>query len=153
MSGANTPARMTTPATMCSRHTGKPVLDGDASGTVLTVLWDEVLIEGLTIEDGMAIRCWFPKVLRPCGGGITNRGGTLRLRDVVVRRNRGKDAGGIYNTGTLVLEGATRIIGNTCSAAAVQRWLRSVERRGVWASGGVHDVSRSLDDLAIDASP
>ena len=72
----------------------------DASGTVLRVLRVEVLLEDLTVEGGVALR-WTTHEGRHYAGGITNRGGTLMLRDVVVRRNRGKDAGGIYNTGTL----------------------------------------------------
>ena len=90
---------------------GGPTLDGDGKGTVLTVRRVTVLLEDLTIEGGMALRGSVPKGRR-YGGGITNRGGTLTLRDVVVRGNRGLDGGGIFNAGTLVLDGATQIIGN-----------------------------------------
>ena len=101
-----------------TESSGRPILDGDASDTVLTVLWAEVRIESLTIEDGEAIRCWFPKVRRPCGGGITNRGGTLNLRDVVVRRNSGTDGGGIFTSGTLTLDGTTRVVANRSRGGA-----------------------------------
>ena len=90
-----------------TRRSDRPTLDGDGKDSVLTVRRVQVLIEDLTVQGGEMPRWLAPKGRR-FGGGISNRGGTLVLRDVVVRRNRGKDGGGIFNTGALTLDGDTR---------------------------------------------
>ena len=84
---------------------GRPTLDGDGQGTVVRVLrLITVTIVGLTIEHGIA----GPSRRGRFGGGIRT-GATLTLRDVVVRGNAGY---GIFNTGRLILDGASRISGN-----------------------------------------
>jgi hypothetical protein len=85
------------------KRAGRPILDGDAKVKhVLRIRPGvRVTIRGLTIQGG--------RVRNLYGAGIINRG-TLKLRDVVVRRNKsGSYGGGIYNEGTLLLEGASRI--------------------------------------------
>ena len=77
------------------------------SGTVVSVRWVAVTIRDLTIEDGAS-----PSGAGRNGGGITQRGGTLALINVIVRGSHGRRGGGILSTGTLTLHGATRISGN-----------------------------------------
>ena len=62
--------------------------------------------EDLTVEDGVR------NVRRRDGGGLTNRLGTLTLRDVTVWRNRGGLGSGIFNSGSLTLAGSSRIRGD-----------------------------------------
>jgi predicted outer membrane repeat protein len=80
---------------------------------VVTVLGVTVSFEDLVIEGGVASR----RAPRD-GGGPTNRDGTLTLRDVLVRANRAKRGGGIFTTGSVTLEGATRITGNDADEGA-----------------------------------
>jgi hypothetical protein len=84
---------------------GKPILDGELSGTVVTVRPGvTVTLRGLTVRGGAAAG-WG-------AGGISNSG-RLVLRDVVARGNTAQyQAGGIYNGGTLVMGGSTAIVGN-----------------------------------------
>ncbi len=90
-----------------TRRFGEPVLDGRGRTRVVIVKPGVVVkIRRLTIQGGRARRV-------PDGGGITNRG-TLKLRDVIVRRNRAAGRGGGYlNEGTLRIGGASRIKGNS----------------------------------------
>jgi hypothetical protein len=90
-----------------TRRFGDPVLDGDGRTRVLIIKPGvQVRIWRLTIQDGRAARV-------PDGGGITNRG-TLKLRDVIVRRNTAAGrGGGILNEGMLRIGGASRVKGNT----------------------------------------
>ncbi len=85
-----------------------PVLDGDASGSVITVTpGATVTIERLVITDGSGT----PGSGGTYGGAISNEG-TLTLRDVVVRGNVSADEGAISNEGTLTLAGTTTVSGN-----------------------------------------
>ena len=61
---------------------GPPILDADGSGSVVTVLGVVVAIEDLTITGGDTTGN------KKYGGGLTNRAGTLTLRDVIVRDNK-----------------------------------------------------------------
>jgi predicted outer membrane repeat protein len=88
---------------------GRPTLDGDGLGSVVTVLGAVVTIEDLMIEDGAAT---VGEARWQGGGGILQSAGTLTLRDVVVHRNTARRGGGIASSGTLILAGATRITGN-----------------------------------------
>lgn len=90
-----------------TRRFGEPVLEGRGRTRVVIVKPGVVVkIWRLTIQAGRARRF-------PHGGGITNRG-TLKLRDVIVRRNRAAGrGGGILNEGTLRIGGASRIKDNT----------------------------------------
>jgi hypothetical protein len=90
-----------------TQTSGRPILDGDGLGSVVTVRWVAVTIRDLTIEDGAS-----PSGAGRNGGGITQRGGTLALINVIVRGSHGRRGGGILSTGTLTLSGATRISGN-----------------------------------------
>ena len=118
---------------------GRPTLDGDDKGTVVTVAAGvEVNIRDLRIRDGD------PNVGRP-GGGMYNEGtvtllgdtaiqgcvdtgvlneGTLRLHgSSSIRDNRGgHSGGGVYNPGTLVLLGSSSISGNSAGDSSGGVW-------------------------------
>jgi peptidoglycan/xylan/chitin deacetylase (PgdA/CDA1 family) len=86
------------------RGSGRPTLDGQRKGRVLTVTRGvSVILRALLIERGRD----------PEGGGIRNAG-SLRLRDTVVRDSRAQHAGGIDNRppGTLRLLGTSVVKGN-----------------------------------------
>jgi hypothetical protein len=88
-----------------TESSGKPILDAKLNGTVVTVRPGvTVTLRGLTIRNGAT---------PDQGGGILN-GGTLVLRDVVVRASTADAGGGVYSVeGTLTLNGSTSIRGNS----------------------------------------
>jgi peptidoglycan/xylan/chitin deacetylase (PgdA/CDA1 family) len=94
---------------------GWPTLDGRGTGRVLTIRRGaSVSIRGLRVENGRSEE----------GGGIRNAG-WLRLRDVVVRKNRARVGAGIDNRP----RGRLRLLGSTLVRS-------NVARKG---SGGVRD--------------
>lgn len=82
------------------RGQGNAVLDGQHSGTTLTVASGAaVQLAGLTITGGNA---------SGSGGGIYNSSGSLTLRNTTVSGNSaGIDGGGIFNQGALALQDST----------------------------------------------
>jgi nitrous oxidase accessory protein NosD len=83
-----------------TRSSGRPTLDGDDAGPVVTVDGGiSVTLSGLRIWDG--------------AGGVANIG-RLTLRDVVVRGSRSEQGAGIYNhaSGTLILRGSSSVRDN-----------------------------------------
>src|SRR5262245_12730386 len=78
----------------------KPILDGNAEDSVLTVD-AAVTVANVAIMHGAK-----PVGTGDNGGGVSNTG-TLTLRNVVVRANRALEGGGIYNGGTLAMNGST----------------------------------------------
>jgi hypothetical protein len=94
-----------------TRSSGKPILDGKLSGSVVTVRGPsgsspiKVTMKSLTVRNGATD--W-------AGGGILNEG-HLVLRDVVVRANTAANPGGGVASiirGTLTLNGSSSIRGN-----------------------------------------
>jgi hypothetical protein len=89
-----------------TKSSGRPILDGKLSGSVVTVNEGvKVTMKSLTLRYGLA----------DSGGGIYNSG-TLVLRDVVVRANTAAfwGGGGVFNDygGIITLNGSSSIRGN-----------------------------------------
>lgn len=84
-----------------TRAVPRPILDGQAQNSVLTVN-ATVTVANLAIMHGAK-----PPGTGESGGGIATTG-TLTLRNVVIRANRG-EGGGIYNAGTLTMNGSTSV--------------------------------------------
>lgn len=84
------------------------ILDGNESGTVLSINKGEVLLKNLKITNGSAT-----STNNQEGGGINNNTGcTLKLENVWIDGNvAAKSGGGLYNNGTCFLYGST-IIGS-----------------------------------------
>ena len=78
---------------------GDVVLDGDAAGSVVTILGGAVTLRGLVVTNGLA----------NLGGGIRNKG-TLTLEGTRVEKNVATGpvtgGGGIHSTGPVTLEGS-----------------------------------------------
>lgn len=118
-----------------TKQWGRPTLDGGGQYRVLLIKhgkvgrpssWPVVSVRRLTVQNGHA----------RTGGGIYNRS-TLRLRGVVVRRNRADlGAGGILNWNALHLNGKTRVVDN---------------RAGAWGGGIYNEVGRVVmnDDSRV----
>jgi len=131
-------------------------LDGNSSGTVLSVTTGKVAIRNMTITHGAS---------SANGGGIDNAG-ALRLRDTVVTANTAVGAGGgISDTGTLILNGSATVSNNTASGVggiwidfgtvilndAAQVIGNAGARGGILNSYGVltmHDTSSIADNRA-----
>jgi hypothetical protein len=114
---------------------GPPTLDADGSGSVVTVLGVAVTIEDLTITGGDTTGN------KKYGGGLTNKLGTVTLRDVIVRDNKARQGGAVRNTGTLTMAGASRISGNT---------RRGVFNRGTLTINGDSSISEHADGVILD---
>lgn len=134
---------------------GKTVLDGQRSGTLVTVASSTVVtITGITIRNGRDQRS-------SGGGGIANHG-TLTLEDSTISNSSSAMGGGIYNAGTLTLinstlsgNGATNGGGlyNTGDAQLVNVTLSDNE--GYQGSGAIQHVSgiTRLKNTLIANSP
>lgn len=124
-------------------RSGQPSLSGVGKFRVLTIApGARVTLRGLVVLRGKSVvpaRTSARNVqvagrLNGFGGAILNRG-SLTLIDVQVRRStagrggRG-GGGGIYNTGTLILRGATRIRGNFAPSGG------GVDNRGTMQMNG-----------------
>jgi len=84
-----------------------PTLDGNGEGSTVTVLsGTNVTIRKLTITGGTGADNGGTQ-----GGGVRNLG-TLLLRSVKVTGNTADWGGGIFNNGTLTIDGASRVTGN-----------------------------------------
>jgi hypothetical protein len=116
---------------------GRPILDGDGLGSVVTILSVAVTIEDLAIEGGAA--------RGHLGGGLTNALGSVNLRDVIVRRNAGS-GGGIHTTGTLTLNGASSISENDHRGIVIRGGTVSMNHRS-----SVHD-NRGTSGVRVRAS-
>lgn len=93
------------PLTLVGKPTAdepKAVLNGNGKGQVLVVSRAKVMLDNLKITNGSAPGWHY-------GGGITTAA-RLDLNDTVVKGNRGA---GIYNTGTLTLDGSSLVSHNT----------------------------------------
>ncbi len=118
---------------------GRPVLDGALSGTVVTVASGvRVTLRDLSIRFGAT---------PGAGGGVVNAGDLL-LRDVVVRANSARDGGGIANVGTLRLAGATSVRDNRAerygggvlnNGTLVLLGTSSISGNSAYAGGGVRN--------------
>ena len=126
-----------------NRRSGRPSLSGVGKFRVLTVApGARVTVRGLVVLRGRSVvpaRTTASNVrvagrLNGFGGAILNRG-SLTLIDVQVRRstagrNGRGGGGGIYNTGTLVLRGATKVRGNFAPSGG------GVDNRGTMQMNG-----------------
>lgn len=123
---------------------GRPTLDGQRKGRVLTVLrGTAVTLQGLLIERGRD----------PEGGAIRNAG-TLRLRDTTVRDSRARVGAGIDNRppGVLRLLGASVVRGNT--ARRESGGIRNLGTlRGVRCGPGGNVRANSPDDCGPAPTP
>lgn len=123
-----------------NKRSRTPTLAGMDKGTVLEVKpGGNVTIEGITVRGGAAARA----------AGILNRG-RLILRDVVVRGNEAREAGGgIVNKGHLELRGKTSIRGNRSKGHAggvlnrgdltVSYGTRITNNQAATQGGGLYD--------------
>jgi hypothetical protein len=97
----------------------RPVLNGNGTGQVLRVNGAKVRLANLKISGGVLTieGCSSGPDPTGCGGGIAvNLGGTLTLRDSVVRGNTARLGGGIYIDGqssSVILNGASSVTGNS----------------------------------------
>jgi hypothetical protein len=109
---------------------GRPTLAGMDRGPVLTVRpGASVKLDGLTVRGGASTRA----------AGILNLG-RLTLRDVVVRGNEAREAGGaVVNKGRLTLSGKTSIRGNRAREVA-----GGVLNRGRLTMYGSSSISRNI---------
>lgn len=126
-----------------SLRSGRSTLDGGGRARVVTIKPGvRVRMMRLTIQNGRTRR-----VAR--GGAISNRG-TLKLRDVVVRRSTATDrGGGVFNQGVLDLSGASRITGNAAGTSGGGiynegilrvKGTSRISRNRAADGGGIHNV-------------
>jgi hypothetical protein len=103
---------------------GPAFLDGNDSGTVLTITSGTVTLSHLTVENGNAATD---------GGGIYNRGVLTLNFTTVVDNTAAYSGGGIFNDGTLTLD-------------ASKMWLNSASEfgGGIWSLGRVIGSSTSF---------
>jgi hypothetical protein len=107
-----------------TKRWGRPILDGRGRARPLTIRgpafsWVQVAVRNLTVRNGRATRFLYFGYGGNVEGGIAAINAKLRLRDVTVRANHGRSAGGgIYTAWSHVwLNGDTRVVLNRANRA------------------------------------
>jgi parallel beta-helix repeat protein len=123
------PLVLTDPATttIIGPGAGSLTIQGDGKTRVFDIEGGSLALSGVTITGGNAGK--------GSGGGIRNHGGTLWLEHVVLRGNRARVGGGLFNDGTttltdVVLRGNTARLGSGMFSTreAALTWWRSPAR-------------------------
>ena len=128
---------------------GPATLDGQLSGTVLTVESGKVVVEGLTITrgTGQVVVGSHPTIL--WGGGIYNEGGTVTLIDTVVTGNTAHEGAGIFNDATMTVSNSSVVdnegdfgagIGNGGTLTVTDSLLKDNEAPGAGNYAGWGDA-------------
>ncbi len=98
-----------TSLTLAGAGPSSTILDGNQSGTVVTVnAGVTVAITGVTLQNGVASRSTI------AGGGLFIDGGSVALTNSTVISNSARFGGGIYNSGTLTMTNSS-VSGNIAS--------------------------------------